>query len=37
MWSLSGKTYILTDLLTFHYKAFYTENNPERVYEFTSI
>ena len=34
--TVSGKT-DLADLLIFHYKAFCTENNPERDYEFTSL
>ena len=35
--TVSGKTDLLADLLIFHYKAFCTENNPERDYEFTSL
>ena len=35
--TVSGKTDLLADLLIFHYKAFYTENNPEHDYEFTSL
>ena len=35
--TVSGKTDLLADLLNFQYKAFYTENNPEHDYEFTSL
>ena len=35
--TVSGKTNLLADLLIYHYKAFYTENNPKRDYELTSL